>query len=176
MKKAILSVTYGSTDKAQIESTIERVEKLYRREFPDSEIFRAFTSRHVISSLAKNRVHVDDVGEALERLQNAGYDEVFIQPTHIICGGEYDGILESAEKVKDRFSVVSVGQPLLNSEDDNKFILDFFEHELALTNRALVLVGHGSEHPDNIKYTKLQETAKRLGYSDIFVMTLEAKP
>ena len=176
MKKAILSVTYGSTDKAQIESTIERVEKLYRREFPDSEIFRAFTSRHVISSLAKNGVHVDDVGEALERLQNAGYDEVFIQPTHIICGGEYDGILESAEKVKDRFSVISVGKPLLNSEDDNEFILDFFEHELASTNRALVLMGHGSEHPDNIKYAKLQETAKRLGYNDIFVMTLEASP
>lgn len=176
MRKAILSVTYGSTDQTQLESTIGRVERLYRREFPGVEIFRAFTSRHVISSLAKNGVHADDVGEALERLQNAGYDEVFIQPTHIICGGEYDGILDSAEKMKDRFKVISVGKPLLNSEDDNEFILEFFEHELATTNRALVLMGHGSEHPDNIKYTKLRETAKRLGYNDIFIMTLEAKP
>ena len=176
MRKAILSVSYGSTDKAQIESTIGRVESLYRREFPGFEVFRAFTSRHVISSLAKSGVRVDDVGEALERLQNTEYDEVFIQPTHIICGGEYDGILDRTEKMKDRFNCIRVGKPLLNSEDDNEFILDFFERKLASANRALVLMGHGSEHPDNIKYTKLQETVKRLGYNDIFVMTLEAKP
>ena len=176
MKKAILSVTYGSTDKTQTESTVGRVEALYRREFPDSEIFRAFTSKHVISSLAKNGIHVDEVGEALGRIKSAGFDEVSIQPTHIISGGEYDGILDSAERMKDSFSSVRVGKPLLDSEDDNEFILDFFEHELASTNHVLVLMGHGSEHPDNIKYAKLQETAKRLGYNDIFVMTLEAKP
>lgn len=134
MKKAILSVTYGSTDKTQTESTVGRVEVLYRREFPDSEIFRAFTSKHVISSLVKNGIHVDDVGEALGRIKGAGFDEVSIQPTHIISGGEYDGILDSAKKMKDSFSSVRVGKPLLNSEDDNEFILDFFEHELASTN------------------------------------------
>lgn len=53
MKKAILSVSYGTCDKAQLEDTIARVEDLYGREFPDFEVFRAFTSKHVIASLKR---------------------------------------------------------------------------------------------------------------------------
>lgn len=74
MKKAILSVSYGTCDKAQLEDTIARVEDLYGREFPDFEVFRAFTSKHVIASLKKAGVHVDTVSEALERLKKAGFD------------------------------------------------------------------------------------------------------
>ena len=48
MKKAILSVSYGSSDESQIENTIDRVENEYRRAFPETEIRRAFTSRRVI--------------------------------------------------------------------------------------------------------------------------------
>ncbi len=176
MKKAILSVSYGTTDKAQLENTIERVENLYAREFPGFAVFRAFTSKHVIGSLAKAGIHADTVPEALERLENAGFDEVYIQPTHIISGDEYDTVLDCAASRKDSFRIIRVGKPLLDSEEDNEYISIFFERELASTNRALVLMGHGSAHPDNAKYAALQATAKRLGYGDIFVMTLEAKP
>ena len=176
MKKAILSVSYGSSDKAQIESTISRVEDQYRREFPEAVIFRAFTSKHVIGSLGKAGIHVDTVPEALDRIKEAGFDEVYIQPTHILSGGEYDVISDSAKARADEFDVIRVGKPLLDSEADNEFVCNFFERELALANHAILLMGHGSAHPDNIKYTKLQETAKRLGYRDIFIMTLEAEP
>lgn len=176
MKKAILSVSYGTCDKAQLEDTIARVEDLYGREFPDFEVFRAFTSKHVIASLKKAGVHVDTVSEALERLKKAGFDEVYIQPTHIICGGEYDGIVEHTHLQSGSFARLRVGRPLLDREEDNEYICNFFENELAAANLATVLMGHGSEHPDNIKYAKLQATAKRLGYGDIFVMTLEAQP
>ena len=36
MKKAILSVSYGSSDESQIENTIDRVENEYRRAFPET--------------------------------------------------------------------------------------------------------------------------------------------
>lgn len=119
MKKAILSVSYGTCDKAQLEDTIARVEDLYGREFPDFEVFRAFTSKHVIASLKKAGVHVDTVSEALERLKKAGFDEVYIQPTHIICGGEYDGIVEHTHLQSGSFARLRVGRPLLDREEDN---------------------------------------------------------
>lgn len=176
MKKAILSVSYGTTDKAQLESTIARVENIYAREFPDFAIFRAFTSKHVISSLAKAGVHASTVPEALEQLENAGFDEVYIQPTHIISGDEYDTILACADSRSDSFRILRVGKPLLDSEEDNEYISIFFEHELASANHALVLMGHGSGHPCNASYASLQATARHLGYNDIFVITLEATP
>lgn len=176
MKKAILSVSYGSGDKAQLENTVERLESLYRRTFPDCEVFRAFTSKHVIASLQKAGIRVDTVSEALDRLRDAGYDAVYIQPTHIISGGEYDSILDCARARSGDFRVLRVGKPLLDSEEDRAYICHFFEKELAKANRALVLMGHGSAHPDNIQYARLQETAVRLGYRDLFIMTLEASP
>lgn len=176
MKKAILSVSYCSSDKEQIDATIARVENLYRHTFPDCEISRAFTSRYVLGALHKAGIHVDTVPEALDRLAIAGFDEVYVQPTHIIAGGEYDSILDCADEWKDLFRVLRIGKPLLDTEEDNMYICRYFAHEFVRNNRALVFMGHGSEHPENDKYTKLQATAKRLGYDTIFIMTLEAKP
>ena len=87
MKKAILSVSYGTTDREQCAGTIDRVENLYRRTFPDCAIYRAFTSKFVIQTLRKTETHVDTVTEALDRLCAAGFDEVYVQPTHVIAGG-----------------------------------------------------------------------------------------
>ena len=176
MKKAILSVSYGSNDRSQIENTIDRVENEYRRAFLDVTVRRAFTSRHVIEALRSAGTPVDTVPDALDRLCRDGFDHVYIQPTHIISGGEYDSIRDCAAAREDRFRVIRVGAPLLDGESDNEFICRFFASKYGSAGQAIVLVGHGSEHPDNCKYQMLQETAKRLGFDEIFVMTLEAEP
>ena len=108
MKKAILSVSYGSSDESQIENTIDRVENEYRRAFPETEIRRAFTSRRVIEALRSAGTPVDTVPEALDRLCRDGFDHVYIQPTHIISGGEYDSIRDCAAAREDRFRVIRV--------------------------------------------------------------------
>lgn len=176
MKKAILSVSYGTTDRAQCAATIDRVENLYRRTFPDCAIYRAFTSKFVIQTLRKTETHVDTVTEALDRLCAAGFDEVYVQPTHVIAGGEFDSIRDGVRVRSDCFKRLCIGKPLLDAVEDSEYICHFFAKELAKTNCALVLMGHGSAHPENEKYTELQTTARRLGYDSIFVMTLEASP
>ena len=83
MKKAILSVSYGSSDESQIENTIDRVENEYRRAFPETEIRRAFTSRRVIEALRSAGAPVDTVPEALDRLCRDGFDlRVHTADTH----------------------------------------------------------------------------------------------
>ena len=72
--------------------------------------------------------------------------------------------------------MIRVGGPLLDDESDNEFVCRFFASRYGSAGQAIVLVGHGSDHPDNKKYAELQETAKRLGFDEIFVMTLEASP
>ena len=176
MEKAILSVSYGTTDDSQLEATVGRVEEIYKKDFPDYEIRRAFTSSHVLAALKRAGRPADTVDEALDKLHKDGFDEVAIQPTHILAGGEYDQICEVAMAHKGDFRKLCVGRPLLDSESDNEVIVDFFEHELATANHAILLMGHGTVHHDNIKYSLLQNTAKRRGYNDIFVFTLEAEP
>ena len=152
MKKAILSVSYGSSDESQIENTIDRVENEYRRAFPETEIRRAFTSRRVIEALRSAGTPVDTVPEALDRLCRDGFDHVYIQPTHIISGGEYDSIRDCAAAREDRFRVIRVGGPLLDGESDNEFVCRFFASRYGSAGQAIVLVGHGSDHTDNKKY------------------------
>ena len=151
MKKAILSVSYGTLDRVQCACTIDRIENLYRHTFPDCEICRAFTSKSVINALHKVGNHVDTVSEALDRLCAAGFDEIYVQPTHVIAGGEFDSICDEVRLRIDCFKRLCVGKPLLDSVEDSEYICRFFAAELDKTNRALVL-------------------------GSIFVMTLEASP
>ena len=176
MKKAILSVSYGTTDPAQRACTIERVENLYRHAFPDYEICRAYTSKFVLNALHKAGERADTVTEVLDRLCAAGFDEVYVQPTHVIAGGEYDSLCEDTQTHKDCFKRLCVGKPLLDSVEDGEYICRFFAGKLETANRAVAFMGHGSVHPENEKYTLLQTTARRLGYEFLFVMTLEASP
>lgn len=98
MKKAILAVSYGTTYPDALRSSVEAVEKAFRENFPDYTVYRAFTGKRTLEMLEKKQMHVDSVEQALEKLANDGYEEVIIQPTHIIGGSEFEAYLSALPK------------------------------------------------------------------------------
>lgn len=109
MKKAILAVSYGTTYPDALRSSVEAVEKAFRENFPDYTVYRAFTGKRTLEMLEKKQMHVDSVEQALEKLANDGYEEVIIQPTHIIGGSEFEAICSTAKAYGNRFSTVKIG-------------------------------------------------------------------
>ena len=176
MKKAILAVSYGTTYPNALRSSVEAVEKAFQESFPEYTVCRAFTGKKTMEMLEKNQIHVDSVEQALEKLAADGYDEVIIQPTHIIGGSEFETVCSTAKAYKNRFLTVKIGVPLLQSTEDIETLCRFFAERYLNLADAVVLMGHGSDHHANKLYTDFGDACRRLGYDNLFIATLEAKP
>ena len=176
MKKAILAVSYGTTYPDALSSSVETVENAFRESFPEYDVYRAFTGKRILEMLENKQMHVDSVEQALEKLAAGGYDEVIIQPTHIIGGSEFATVCSTAKAYENRFLTVKIGAPLLHNPEDMEALCSFFAEKYLSLAGAVVLMGHGSDHCANKLYTDFGDTCHRLGYRNLFIATLEAEP
>ncbi|MBS4958468.1 sirohydrochlorin cobaltochelatase [Clostridium sp.] len=182
MKKAILVVSFGTSYLDTLEKTIEKAEKQIRDKFSEYDIYRAFTSHMIIKKLKeKYEIFVDTPEEILEKLYEAGYEEVIMQPLHMIPGEEFIYINKIAEVFKEKFEVLKVGRPIFYYQGIEELPQDyslFIEatKELYEENNAVVLMGHGTAHPSNSVYGCLQAVFEDEGYENVFVTTVEGYP
>ena len=178
-KKAILVASFGTSHADTRDRTICAIEKDIASTYPDYEIRRAFTSGMILNVLAKrDGIIIDTVSSAMDRLVREGFHTVLVQPTHVINGDEYDDMVEDVMKYQGNFEELIIGSPLLTStEDYQKVILGIMEKFPELDKKdALVLMGHGTEHHVNAVYAALDYRFKEMGYSNVFVGTVEAYP
>ncbi|MTI46572.1 MAG: sirohydrochlorin cobaltochelatase [Firmicutes bacterium] len=178
MKKGILVVSFGTSYENTRKACIESVEKRIEKEFPKSEVRRAFTSNIIINKLKKrDSLIIDTPEQALNKMKNEGFDEVIIQPTHIIPGKEYEEIVETVKAFKDSFEKVTMGRPLLTMNKDYKIAVDALKHQLPdmKENEAVLLMGHGTYHHANACYSCLQSVINDEELN-LFVGTVEGYP
>ena len=106
-----------------------------------------------------------------------GIEQVIVQPTHIINGFEYEKMKEEMSGFEDKFLSIRAGKPLLSSANDYKKAIHAVMEDAGLEEgEALVLMGHGTEHPANSAYPALEYTAHLLGYRQVIVGTVEGFP
>ena len=178
-KKAILVVSFGTSHADTREKTIGAIEKEIADAYPDYEIRRAFTSGMILKVLEKrDGLSIENVKEAMDRLLSDGFHEVLVQPTHVIPGDEYDDMVEVIMNYTEQFEKLTVGVPLLfNTEDYRKVIKAVLEQFQNLNDQeALVLMGHGTKHCINAVYAALDYQFKEMGFTNVFVGTVEAYP
>lgn len=179
MKKAILAVSFGTSYPDTLEKTIAAIEADLAAAFPERRLFRAFTSGMIIRKLAmRDGVAVDTVPEALERLASEGYGDVVIQSTHVINGEEWEKLREQAAAFAPSFSSLAFGLPLLTGIEDYRAVTAAVLRHLPApqAGRAIVFMGHGSEHPANAVYATLEYMFHDMGRRDIRVGTVEGYP
>ena len=120
---------------------------------------------------------VDTVEQALARLKEEGFQRVICQPTHIMHGFEYDGIVAAAAPFQKQFDQLIVGTPLLSAQEDYKQAVQTLEELVPREpGDALVLMGHGTGHPANACYAALEYAFHDAGYQNVFVGTVEGYP
>ena len=182
MKKAILVVSFGTSHLDTLRVTIEKAENQIRDHFNDYDIYRAFTSHKIIRKLReKYEMFIDTPEEVMAKLYEDDYEDVIIQPLHIIPGEEYIYINKIGEAYKDKFRSVKMGRPIFyyqgieNLPQDYSLFIEATK-KLYEENNAVVYVGHGTAHSANAVYGCLQTVFEDEGYENVFVGTVEGYP
>lgn len=188
-KKAILLVSFGSTYQEARERSLDCIAAKVAAEFPEFTVRQAFTSRTVVRRLKeRHNIVIDTEVEALERLRQQGFQEVYVQPLHVVAGAEYDKIqrivLRYVHAEDKPFARLALCRPLLyymgqsDTVDDYTCLLAAMRSEWQASepHEAVVLMGHGGLHPANAAYAVLQMKLQDAGLSDVFVYTLEGYP
>ena len=176
MKKAVVCVSFGTSVPAGREN-ITAVENVLRQSAHDRVFISAVTSGVIRRLLRERGEVVRSVAEALEELWEQDVTEVLVQPTHILCGHEYDKLKREAEPWRDRFEVLRIGRPLLTDTGDLQTLAAGLSAAYpARAGETLVLFGHGTDHTANMVYPALQTVFHLSGRPDVLVGTVEGWP
>lgn len=162
-KKALIVISFGSTFDETRSRDIGGIEQALAAAFPAYDQYRAFTSGVIRKRLAQRGIMVDDTETVLKKLQAEGYEEVILQPTHLLHGEEFEQkVLALKETFAPSFRHIVIGKPLIFSDDD------FFLVAAAMAARlpsfapgeGAVFMGHGTPRNNNKAfchtYAKLQ--------------------
>ena len=179
-EKELLVVSFGTSFNDSRRMTIGGIERALQRAFPDWSVRRAFTSQIIIDHV-KNRDGevIDNVAEALDRAVENGVKTLVVQPTHLMHGYEYTDLVEELAGYADAFESITVGEPLVNSEEDfalTAAVLADVTADYDDGKTAIVYMGHGTEAASNEIYAKMQQIMTAAGYENYFIGTVEAKP
>lgn len=142
----IVIAAFGTTTDAQ--KTYSFMDHCFKGRFPDHEIRWAFSSRMVKEHLRKrSEVNLQSPTEVLEALYSQGHSWAVVQSLHIINGHELYRLVEEVKSLPIR---TSIGLPLLSSYPDYSSVAEAmslkYGHHMR-QKKALVLVGHGTDHP-----------------------------
>ena len=178
-EKALLAVSFGTSYEDTLEKNIAAIERDLAAAFPERTLRRAFTSGMILRRWKRERgVEIDDVPAALERLAGEGYTDILIQPTHVMNGEEYHKLADQAEGFRSRFDKLTVGVPLLTAAEDyldlGRALMEILPPKSE--ERAVLYMGHGSEHQANSAYALMEYAFHDLGRDDVIVGTVEGYP
>lgn len=179
MKKALLSVSFGTSYPDTRRKTIGAIEEDLQNSFPD-RIFRRAWSSSFLRRKVKERegIVIDSPAEALQHLSEAGVEDVLVANTHLMNGEENDALRSALLQEKSRFSRVSLARPLLANEGDiaavAKVLADAFS--FVAPTEMVALMGHGSEFPMENPYRTLQRSLDELVPGRFCVGTVEFDP
>lgn len=178
-KSAILMVHFGTTFDDTRSATIDAINKKVIDEFPQMKVTEAFTSRIVISRLAKRGINKPTPTQALLQLAADGYTHIFIQSTNVIDGVEMESLRNEINYLVPFFKEVRIGYPLLYSIDDclavENILADRY-YDKAGKESAVVLVGHGTSTPATAIYSQMDYMFTSEGNPSFHVATVEGYP
>jgi len=193
----ILVVSFGTSFNDSRVNDISAIEKTIAEANPDWSVRRAFTAQIIINHVqARDGEKIDNVEQALDRAVANGVKRLVVQPTHLMHGAEYDELVEALEAYKDKFESVVVAEPMLGEvgTDATQINADKEAAAKAIVAKALetagykdckaaadegiafVFMGHGTSHTAKVTYSQMQAQMDKLGYSNVFIGTVEGEP
>ncbi len=176
----LLVVSFGTSFNDNRRNTIGAIEDALEKAFPDWSVRRAFTSQIIIDHVkSRDGEEIDNVKQALDRAVANGVKRLVVQPTHLMNGLEYTDLTEEVSQYADAFDKISIGEPLLGTDEDFKSVEEAITGATASYDdgqTAIVFMGHGTEADSNAIYSKMQENLKADKYDNYYIGTVEATP
>lgn len=184
MKKAIVVASFGTSYEETRKLTLDRIESKIREEFQGYEVVKAYTSHRIINKIKKrDGIVISTPAEAVKDLKDRGFEEVYVQPIHVISGEEYDYIkISLMHTFHADFKVLKVGRPLLyfkgeeeDTPDDFTMVFNAIEDTFK-GKECVIMMGHGTMHPSTAAYSCLESVIHDNGYENVYMATVEGYP
>ena len=193
----ILVVSFGTSFNDSRVEDIKGIEDAIQAAYPNWSVRRAFTAQIIINHVeARDGENIDNMTQALERAVSNGVKNLIVQPTHLMHGAEYDEMCEAIAEYEDKFESVAIAEPLLGEvgsdatviNDDKKAVAEdivaaaieeggYESLEAAAEEGvAFVFMGHGTSHAAKVSYSQMATQMSELGYSNVFIGTVEGEP
>lgn len=139
--------------------------------FPGHEILCAFSSRILKESKGGDHPPVSSPREILEALHRQHHPWAVVQSLHLIGGHEFIRLVAETDKSPIR---TAIGLPLLSSPADFTALCAGLAPLInAHPNQAVLLVGHGTDHPAWCAYPTLHYFLRRHFGPRVFVGVIE---
>jgi sirohydrochlorin cobaltochelatase len=170
MKIPIVLAAFGTTTRAM--KTYSFIHEICRERFPDHPIHWAFSSR-VVKDLSNQRfnTNMQHPHEVLEKLAEKQYPWAVVQSLHFMCGHEFYRLVEDVRECRIR---TAMGLPLLSEPRDYQEIVTALSRTFpACDDEAVILVGHGTDHPGWCSYVALDHIFRKTGRKGIYVGVVE---
>ena len=195
--KEILVVSFGTSFNDSRAADIKGIEDAIQAAYPDWSVRRAFTAQIIINHVqARDGEKIDNMQQALDRAVANGVKNLVVQPTHLMHGAEYDEMMEMIDEYKDKFESVAVAEPLLGEVGADAAAINADKEAVAKAvtaaavkdagfdsldaaaeeKVAFVFMGHGTSHTAKVSYSQMQTAMQTLGYSNVFIGTVEGEP
>ena len=184
----LLVVSFGTSFNDSRVKDIKGIEDALQEAYPDWSVRRAFTAQIIINHVqARDDEKIDNMQQALDRAVANGVKNLVVQPTHLMHGAEYDEMNELLDQYKDKFEGIAVAEPLLGEVGDDATVINADKEAVAKAitaeavktagyDDAFVFMGHGTAHVAKVSYSQMQTTMETLGYTNVFVGTVEGEP
>ena len=193
----LLVVSFGTSYNDSRVADIKGIEDALQAAYPDWSVRRAFTAQIIINHVqARDGEKIDNMDQALDRAVANGVKNLVVQPTHLMHGAEYDEMCEAIEQYKDKFESVSIAEPLLGEVGSDATVINADKEAVAKAitaaavadsgfesldaakdaGTAFVFMGHGTAHVAKVTYSQMQTQMQNLGYSNVFIGTVEGEP
>lgn len=178
MKTAVLICSFGTSYKEARENSLEQIFRDMKKAFPGDILwYQAYTSNMIIRKLAGGQEHMDTVGEALERIAADGAERLYVAPTHMLAGIEYEKLVRETKKHRNAFQELRMTAPILAGEEDCRRLVPVLQEMLAFREDwEYVLMGHGTEASANIRYAQMNQAFREAGLPNVRIASVEAKP
>ena len=193
----LLVVSFGTSFNDSRVKDIKGIEDALQAAYPDWSVRRAFTAQIIINHVqARDGEKIDNMQQALDRAVANGVKNLVVQPTHLMHGAEYDEMMEMIDEYKDKFERVAVAEPLLGEVGADAAVINADKEAVAKAvtaaavkdagfdsldaaaeeKVAFVFMGHGTSHTAKVSYSQMQTAMQTLGYSNVFIGTVEGEP
>lgn len=154
LDRAIILVSFGSADDTIRAKTFDKLAAEIKKNFPAFELRQAFTSSFMIRKLARRKIFIATPAEEIARLRGEGFKKIFLLPTHLTPGEEFDNKIKICAAAD-----VEIIPPLMSEPLEKKILVTVLDCFKLADDEDLVLIGHGSLHRHNPVYENFQRLA-----------------
>ena len=166
----IILTAFGTTTKAF--AIYKKMDKIFQKTFLTNKIYWTYSSGIVKHTIKKNKnIVLKCPLEMTQTLADQGHQWVIIQSLHLTCGHEFDRLVAQRDHVNIRSAI---GLPLLASYKDYEKTATALRSVIPEDeNQAVVMVGHGSDHPSWSTYPAFENVLRQKYGNKMFVGVLK---